>query len=88
VSAPPFASEAVPFLEFLPVPLLRCLAKGCLGKRSRVRYPLEPVWGLLGFFRDGRMAGGCDLSGLALQRWSWSLLFWAWPRVVTALDCV
>ena len=29
--------------------ILGCLAKGCLGKGSRVRYPLEPVWGCWGF---------------------------------------
>jgi len=44
--------------------ILGCLAKGCLGKGSRVRYPLEPVWGLLGFFRAVWMTSGCDLRRL------------------------
>jgi hypothetical protein len=71
----------VSFPVFVPAwgPWERIL--GCLGKGSRVRYLLEPVWGLLGFFRDGRMVSGGDLGRLALQRWFWSLLFWDWTTV-------
>jgi len=61
--------------------ILGCLAKGCLGKGSRVRYPLEPVWGLLGFFRAVWMASGWGLSRLAVQRWFWSLLVGNWATV-------
>jgi hypothetical protein len=48
------------------------------GKRGRVRYPLEPVWGVLGLFRDGRMTSEWGVSRLIVQRRLWSLLSWDW----------
>ena len=65
----------------MPARILACLAEWCLGKGSRVVYLLGPLWGIgLGFFQDGRTASGCELGGLTLRGWFWSLLLWQVAR--------